>query len=277
MTTYRVAALQMASGSNVTVNLDEAARHIETAARQGAELVALPEFFAMMGAGDDDVLAIAETPGSGPIQAFLAEQAKLHRVWLIGGTIPLNLDGSKKIRGACLLYDDQGGCVARYDKMHLFDVTVEGDANRTYCESLLVEPGTEVVVLDTPFGRLGLSVCYDLRFPELFRIMAVQGMELLALPSAFTAMTGKAHWEPLVRARAIENLCYVIAPAQGGFHVSGRETHGDTMMVDPWGTIVSRLPKGSGVIVTELDPAKQKRLRKTFPAIEHIRLTWKTP
>ena len=277
MTTYRVAALQMASGSNVTANLDEAARHIETAARQGAELVALPESLAMMGAGDDDVLAIAETRGSGPIQAFLAEQAKLHRVWLIGGTIPLTLDGSKKIRAACLLYDDQGGCVARYDKMHLFDVNVEGDAKRTYFESLFVEPGTEVVVLDTPFGRLGLSVCYDLRFPELFRIMAVQGMELLALPSAFTAMTGKAHWEPLLRARAIENLCYVIAPAQGGFHVSGRETHGNTMMIDPWGTIVSRFPKGSGVIVAELDPAKQKRLRKTFPAIEHIRLTWKTP
>lgn len=275
MATHRVAAVQMASGPNVTGNLDEAARHIGTAARQGAKLVALPEFFAMMGAADEDVLAIAETPGSGPIQDFLAGQSSQHKVWLLGGTIPLTREGTTKVRAASCLYDDQGRCVARYDKMHLFDVIVEGDAKRTYSESRLVEPGNDVVVAATPFGRLGLAACYDLRFPELFRIMAIQGIELLALPSAFTAMTGKAHWEPLIRARAIENCCYVIAPAQGGIHLSGRETHGDTMVVDPWGTVLSRLPKGRGVIVADIDLEKIKHLRKTFPVIDHIRLTWK--
>jgi nitrilase len=277
MTTHRVAAVQMASGSNVTANLAEAARQIDAAAGRGAKLVALPEFFAMMGAADEEVLAIAETPGSGPIQEFLSEQSGQHKVWLLGGTIPLTRQGTSKVRAASCLYDDQGRCRARYDKMHLFDVIVEGDAKRTYSESRLVEPGTDIVVVDTPFGRLGLAVCYDLRFPELFRIMAVQGMELLALPSAFTAMTGKAHWEPLLRARAIENFCYVIAPAQGGIHVSGRETHGDTMVVDPWGTVLSRLPKGPGIIVTDVDLQTCKHLRKTFPAIDHIRLSWKAP
>lgn len=274
---FRVAAVQMASGTNVSANLAEAARHIAEAVAHGAQLVALPEFFALMGKRDADILGIRETPGDGPIQTFLSEQASSHDIWLLGGTIPLACEIPDKIRAASILFDSEGRQVARYDKIHLFDVTVEGDSKKDYQESRIIDAGTEVVVLDTPFGRLGLSVCYDLRFPELYRAMAVEGMDLLMLPSAFTAVTGKAHWETLVRARAIENLCYVVAPAQGGYHLNGRETNGDSMIVDPWGSVLSRLTKGSGIVAHEVDRERASDLRRSFPSLQHMRLEITTP
>lgn len=267
----RIATVQFASGPNVDANLSEAERLLHDAVRAGAELVVLPENFAMMGMADQDNLRIAESFGQGPIQQFLAEQAKRHGIWLVGGTLPLAADAPEKVRAACLVFDDRGACVARYDKTHLFDVRLKEGAE-VYAESMTFEAGRDVVVIDTPFGRLGLAVCYDLRFPELFRRMLDEGAEIIALPAAFTALTGQAHWEILVRARAIENLCYVAAAAQGGYHVSGRQTHGDSMIVDPWGTVLARLPQGAGMVHADLDRERLLNTRRTFPAVAHRRL-----
>jgi len=272
----RVAAIQMASGPNVGANLNEAGRLIARAADAGAELVALPENFALMGMTELDKVAVREADGRGPIQDFLAAQADRHRVWLVGGTVPLEASVAEKVRAACLLFDDRGKRVARYDKVHLFDVTLE-ESGEQYNESETIEAGNEVVVADTPFGRLGLVVCYDLRFPELFRRMHEEGVEVIAMPAAFTAVTGRAHWEPLVRARAIENLCYVIASAQGGYHVNGRETHGDTMIVDPWGLVLDRLPRGSGFVVADIDLDRVKAIRRSFPSLEHRKIPCTLP
>jgi nitrilase len=268
----RVAAIQMASGPNVSANLTEAGRLISRAVDAGAELVALPENFALMGMKEADKVAAREAPGTGPIQHFLAEQADKHRVWIIGGTVPLQADSPERIRAACLAYDASGQLVGRYDKMHLFDVRLR-DGQETYTESETIEAGRQVTVFDSPFGRIGLAVCYDLRFPELFRRMADQGVDIIAVPSAFTAITGKAHWEVLVRARAIENLAYVIAPDQGGFHINGRETYGNSMIVDPWGVVLDRLPSGSGYVIAELDTDRITNTREHFPALLHRRST----
>lgn len=270
----KAAAIQMASGPNVQANLDEAEKLINTAVQQDAGLIVLPENFAIMGMSDMDKVGVAEQPGDGLIQGFLSEQAAKHGIWLVGGTIPIQSKEIGKVYAACLLYNDSGEMVARYDKIHLFDVTLEAN-NESYTESETITAGDEVVVTDTPFGRLGLAVCYDLRFPELFRAMADVGMELCALPSAFTSLTGNAHWEPLLRARAIENLSFMVAAGQGGYHVNGRETHGDSMIVDPWGVVLNRLPHGTGVVVSEIDLAKLERTRKSFPALQHKRLDCK--
>lgn len=267
----RVACIQMASGPNVGANLFEVEKLIYQAGKQGAKLVVLPENFAIMGLKETDKVAAREVDGKGPIQDFLAQQAKRHKVWLIGGTVPLVADDPAKVRAACLVYDDKGQRVARYDKMHLFDVKVVGSDER-YTESETIEPGDKLAVIDTPFGRLGLAVCYDLRFPELFRAMLDQGMEMIAVPSAFTAITGRAHWETLVRTRAVENLAYVFAAAQGGFHINGRETHGDSMIVDPWGNVLDRMPRGAGVVCADVDLERVKSTRRNFPAVEHRRL-----
>ena len=260
----RVAAIQMASGPNVPANLAEAEQLIELAADAGARLVALPEFFCIMGMKDADVVKVREAEGGGPIQAFLSRMAKKHRIWLIGGSIPLEASVANKVRNSCLVYDDRGKQVARYDKIHLFGLDL---GNERYQEASLMEPGDKVVVLNSPFGRIGLSICYDLRFPELYR--AMPDVDIIVVPSAFTATTGRAHFETLVRARAIENLAYVIAPAQGGYHLSGRETHGDSMIVDPWGVVLDRLPRGSGVAIANINPAYQTSLRKSLPALKH--------
>jgi nitrilase len=260
----RVAAVQMASGPNVAANLAEAERLIGMAVAAGAQLVALPEYFAIMGMKDTDKVAARETPGKGPIQKFLATQARQHGIWLVGGSVPMACDNAKKVRNSCLVYDDKGKQVARYDKIHLFGLAL---GTEHYKEQTTIEPGDTVVVVDTPFGRMGLSICYDLRFPELYRAMG--DVDMILVPSAFTATTGKAHFETLVRARAIENLAYVIAPAQGGYHVSGRETHGDSMIVDPWGNILDRLPRGSGVVVAAINRSYQEGLRKSLPALKH--------
>lgn len=267
----RVAAIQMASGPNLSANLTEAERLISSASGAGAKLIVLPENFAFAGMKEEDKVKIREQQGSGVIQDFLAAQAKKQGIWLVGGTIPLQASDDQHIRAACLVYNDQGEQVARYDKVHLFDVHVP-DSNETYHESETIEPGNEATVIDTPYGRLGLAICYDLRFPELFRRMVDDGVELIALPSAFTAVTGAAHWEPLVRARAIENLSYVIASAQGGYHVNGRETHGNSMIVDPWGRILDRQPSGSGFVIAEIDRDKVVNIRKNFPALQHRKI-----
>lgn len=260
----RVAAVQMASGPNVAANLDETERLIEMAVAAGAKLVALPEFFAIMGMKETDKVAVREVEGKGPIQKFLATQAKKHHIWLVGGSVPMACDNPKKVRNSCLVYDDKGKLVARYDKIHLFGLDL---GNERYKEQTTIEAGDRIVVVDTPFGRIGLSVCYDLRFPELYRAMG--DVDIILVPTAFTATTGKAHFETLIRARAIENLAYVIAPAQGGYHISGRETHGDSMIVDPWGNILDRLPRGSGVVVAGINRAYQESLRKSLPALKH--------
>jgi predicted amidohydrolase len=262
--TVRVAAIQMASGPSVPANLAEAERLIELAADAGARLVALPEFFCIMGMKDADVVKVREAEGHGPVQSFLAHMAKKHHVWLIGGSVPLEASVANKVRNSCLVYDERGKQVARYDKIHLFGLDL---GNERYQEAKLIEPGNKVVVVNSPFGRIGLSICYDLRFPELYR--AMPDVDMIVVPSAFTATTGRAHFETLIRARAIENLAYVIAPAQGGYHLSGRETHGDSMIVDPWGVVLDRLPRGSGVVIANINPAYQASLRKSLPALNH--------
>jgi nitrilase len=262
--TVRVAAIQMASGSNVPANLAEAEQLIELAVGAGAKLVALPEFFPIMGVKEADTIAVREAEGSGPIQRFLARIAKKHHIWLIGGSIPLEASVSDKVRNACLVFDERGKQVARYDKIHLFGLDL---GNEHYQEARTIEPGNTVVVVNSPFGRIGLSICYDLRFPELYRSMP--DVDIIVVPSAFTATTGRAHFETLIRARAIENLAYVIAPAQGGYHLSGRETHGDSMIVDPWGVVLDRLPRGSGVVIANVNTAYQASLRKSLPALNH--------
>ncbi len=266
------AAIQMVSGADLQANLDQAAALIEEAAAAGARLVVLPENFALMGVGDNGKLAIAEESGSGPIQAFLSGQAKRHQLWIVGGTIPLKpTAGADRAYASSLVYDDQGRQAARFDKIHLFDVHIPG-RDESYAESASTLAGDQVVVLDTPLGRLGLAVCYDLRFPELFRHMAQQAVDIIALPSAFTAATGRAHWEVLLRARAIENLCYVVAPNQGGTHADGRETWGDSLIVDPWGEVLGRLAQGPGVVMAEIDLERQRETRIRFPALQHRRL-----
>ncbi|MGC2167113.1 MAG: carbon-nitrogen hydrolase family protein [Gallionella sp.] len=261
---FKVAAIQMASGPNVAGNISEARRLIANAADKGAKLVVLPEFFAIMGMGEHDKVAVREQLGEGPIQAFLSETARQHKIWLVGGSIPLVADGADKVRNACLVFDEHGERVARYDKIHMFGLEL---GNESYNEARTIEPGNQVVVVDSPFGRIGLAVCYDLRFPELFRSM--KDVDIIVLPSAFTETTGRMHWEVLVRARAIENLAYVIAAAQGGYHINGRETHGNSMVVDPWGRVLDRLPRGSGVVIGEVNPSYKTSLRKSLPALSH--------
>jgi deaminated glutathione amidase len=259
-----IAAAQMASGPDVEGNLEEAGRLIEMAAEKGARLVALPEYFAIMGMRDTDKVAVREKAGKGPIQDFLAGTARKHRIWLVGGSIPLECPAPDKVSNTCLVYDDTGRTVARYDKIHLFGFEMGPES---YHEERTIQPGKTVVTVDTPFGRLGLSICYDLRFPELYR--AMKDVDIILAPSAFTETTGKAHWETLIRARAIENLAYVLAPAQGGYHANGRETHGDSMIVDPWGLVLDRLPRGSGVVTAGVNLQYLRGLRRSLPALTH--------
>jgi nitrilase len=261
---YKVAAVQMASGTKVEGNLNEAKRHIEKAAQQGAQLVVLPEFFAIMGKNEMDKVNVREVDGSGVIQSFLSEMAKQYKIWLVGGSMPMATDTPNKVRNSCLVFNDRGQRVARYDKIHLFNLDL---GNERYHEGATIEAGDQVVVVETPFGRIGLAICYDLRFPELFR--AMKNVDIIVLPSAFTATTGKVHWEPLIRARAIENLAYVIAAAQGGYHVNGRETHGHSMVVDPWGRVLDELQRGSGVVMADINPTYQSSLRASLPALAH--------
>lgn len=260
----RVAAIQMAAGPNIYANLEEAGRLLDIAASRGAKLAALPEYFCIMGMEDADRVAAREQDNAGPIQEFLSNTAKRLGIWLVGGSVPLVSSRPDKVRNSCIVYDDNGKQIARYDKIHLFGLEL---GNERYAEEETIEAGSCVVALESPFGRLGLSICYDLRFPELYRSMGK--VDIIFAPAAFTATTGKAHWETLIRARAIENLAYVIAPAQGGYHINGRETHGDSMIVDPWGVVLDRLPRGSGVVTADIDREYQASLRSSLPALSH--------
>jgi deaminated glutathione amidase len=264
MSSTRVAAVQMVSGPQVDANLKEAARLIESAVKRGARLVALPEYFPIMGMHETDKVKVREASGEGPIQDFLSDTARRLGVWIVGGSIPLVASVPDKVRNTCLVYNDGGEVVARYDKIHLFGFEM---GQESYSEPRTIEAGANVVAFDSPFGRIGLSICYDLRFPELYR--AMKDVDLILAPSAFTATTGRAHWEILLRARAIENLAYVLAPAQGGHHENKRETHGDSMLIDPWGVILERLHRGPGIVVGDIDLSHTRRLRASLPALSH--------
>lgn len=263
----RVAAIQTLSGPDVGENLRVVADLIAEAAEAGACLIALPEYFPLISADEHAKVAIRERPGTGPLQDFLRESARRHAVWIVGGTIPLHADAADKVRNATLVYDDKGEQIARYDKIHLFGFN-KGD--ESYDESTTIEAGAAVCVFDSPLGRVGLSVCYDLRFPELYRGMGE--VNLILVPAAFTWTTGKAHWELLLRARAVENQCYVMAPAQGGRHPSGRVTWGHTMIIDPWGEILACRETGPGVVVADIDRARIAAVRASLPALRHRRL-----
>ncbi len=266
-----VAAIQMTTSADVAGNLAESGRLLGEARSRGAQVAVLPENFAFMGMSESDKFAIAEEQGAGPIQEFVASTARELGMWIVAGTIPLRIAGEPRLAAASLVFDHEGCCVARYDKIHLFDVEIPGREER-YQESASVRPGAEPVCVDTPAGRLGLAVCYDVRFPELFRRLLELGAQWFCLPSAFTAPTGRAHWETLLRARAIENLCHVVAPAQSGFHQNGRETYGDSMIVDCWGRVLARLPRGTGVVVANIDLVRQREVRQNFPSVTHRRL-----
>ncbi|HEX5394558.1 MAG TPA: carbon-nitrogen hydrolase family protein [Rhodocyclaceae bacterium] len=263
----KIAAIQMISGPEVGPNLVMAESLLEEAAGEGAKLAVLPEYFPLIGASDADRLRAREAEGSGPIQEFLSATAKRLGLWLVAGSIPLQANDPSKLRNSTLVFDAEGNRVARYDKIHLFGFR-KGD--EFYDESATIEPGDKPVALDTPAGRLGLGICYDLRFPELFRSLG--HVDLLALPAAFTETTGRAHWELLLRARAVENQCYVIASAQGGQHPNGRMTHGNSMIIDPWGVVLARMDKGEGVVLAEIDPARIAEVRASLPALQHRKI-----
>ena len=267
MPSSRVAALQMVSTPEVMANLGSADRLIAAAAAAGARLVALPENFYLIGRHEADKVRVREPEGEGPIQGFLAAAARRHRVWIVGGTAPISCADPGRIRSACLVFDDSGRRVARYDKMHLFRFEA-GDER--YDESRTLEAGESAVAVQSPFGRLALSVCYDLRFPELYRELG--DFDAMFVPSAFTVPTGAAHWETLLRARAIENQAYVIAPAQGGVHASGRRTYGHSMIVDPWGQVLAVRPEGEGVLLAEIDTERVQEVRASLPAVANRRL-----
>ncbi|MBW9334029.1 carbon-nitrogen hydrolase family protein [Herbaspirillum sp. RU 5E] len=264
---FKVAAIQMVSTPELQQNFDAAARLVAQAAGQGAQLVLLPEYWPIMGRHERDKLSHAEADGSGPIQELMGALAREHRLWLVGGTLPLQSAVSGKVLNTSLVYGPDGQRVARYDKIHLFNF-VRGEEN--YDEARTIEYGSEVRSFEAPFGRVGLSVCYDLRFPELYRAMGE--CALIVMPAAFTYTTGRAHWELLLRARAVENQCYVLASAQGGEHVNGRRTWGHSMLVDPWGEIVSVLPEGEGLVIGDIDPHRLQYVRESLPALRHRKL-----
>ena len=265
--TVRVASVQMVSSTCVADNVAAVHRLVAGAAAEGAQLVVLPEFFPMIGANDDARLAIREMPGRGPLQSTLAELATTHGIWLVGGSIPLAGTDVYRALNSTLVFDPQGQQISRYDKMHLFGFKAGAES---YDESLSIEPGGEPVAFDTPFARIGLSICYDLRFPEYFRQLGE--VDILILPAAFTATTGEAHWEVLLRARAIENQCYVIASAQGGRHETGRKTWGHSMIIDPWGDILSVLPSGEGWVCADFNRQRLETIRHRLPALKHRRI-----
>ena len=267
----KIAAIQMVSGPDMAANLATASALLESAAAQGAKLAALPEYFCLMGHQDTDKLAFAETPGHGPIQAMLSKAAKELGLWIIGGTLPMKSETAERVRNTTLVFAPSGDVAARYDKIHLFAFD---NGRESYDEARVLEPGSQPTMFDASGPdvslRVGLSVCYDLRFPELYR--SYNPCDLLAVPAAFTYTTGQAHWELLLRARAVENQCYVIAPAQGGKHENGRRTWGHSMVIDPWGQVLNVLPEGEGVVMAEVDPARLAQVREHLPALGHKRL-----
>lgn len=260
----RIAALQMVSGPRVADNLRGAGELVLAAVDQGAQMLALPEYFPIIGAADADRVKAREAFGTGPVQDWLAATAQKHGIWLFAGSIPLVANDPDKMRNSSLVYSPAGECVKRYDKIHLFGFK-KGD--ESYDEAAFIEAGDQPAYVDTPYGRVALSICYDLRFPELYR--ALGAVDLILMPAAFTDTTGRAHWEILLRARAIENQCYLLAVGQGGRHENGRMTHGNSMIVDPWGEILDRKMKGPGIVIADLDHARIAEIRESLPALAH--------
>ena len=265
----KIAALQTVATTDMTRNLEAASRLIAQAARDGAQQVSLPEYFCLMGRHDSDKLAIAEAPGEGPIQSFLAAHARERGLWLIGGTLPIRGETPDRVRNACCVFAPDGTLAARYDKIHLFRFD---NGRESYDEARVLEAGSQPVALQAGPLRVGLSICYDLRFPELYRALGVPPCDVLSVPSAFTFTTGRAHWELLLRARAVENQCFVLAAAQGGLHENGRRTWGHSMIVDPWGEVLAVRPEGEGVVLAEVDAARLANVRRQLPALAHRRL-----
>lgn len=268
----RVAAVQMNSADSVEQNLRLADSLVAAAAQRGCSLVLLPENFAFMGARNADKIAVAEAAGVGPVQEFLADAASRYGLWIVAGSVNLQSEEADRVYGSSLVFDDGGRLAARYDKMHLFDVSLP-DKTESYRESAVLKPGNKPVVIETPVGRLGLSICYDLRFPEMYRHLVAEGAIVFTVPAAFTKTTGQAHWETLLRARAIENLAYVIAAGQHGTHADKRQTFGHSMIVNPWGEVIARQEDGDGIVVAEVDIERVLRTRASFPALEHRKET----
>lgn len=269
----RVAAIQMTSGPDIGPNLHTARQLLEQAHDHGARLAVLPEYFARFGLPEAERVATAEVDGDGPVQDFLAQCAAELDMWIVGGSLPIRASGDtagERTRGACLVFDADGRRVARFDKQYLFDVHVPG-RDEHYEESSWTEPGEPVAPIETPFGRLGVAICYDIRFPEMLRWQSAQGVDLFSVPAAFTATTGKAHWELLLRARAVENLAYVVAAGQAGEHPNGRKTWGQSMIVDPWGIPLDSLEQSPGVAIADMDSERLQSIREHFPALEHRR------
>jgi nitrilase len=267
----RAAAIQMNSGADVQQNLQTVDGLLEDAAARGVAIAFLPENLAIMGVRDEDKLQHAENPGSGPIQEFLADAARRYKLWVVAGSLPLKSPQEGKCYGASIVYDSDGEASPIYRKIHLFDVDLPGRDER-YRESDTMDFGSDHVVVPSPLGQLGLSICYDLRFPEHYRHLVDDGATVFSIPAAFTAATGKAHWHPLLRARAIENLAYVIAAGQHGSHANGRTTFGHSVIIDPWGQVIAELESGDGVVDAEIDTALPGKLRAEFPVLEHRRI-----
>jgi predicted amidohydrolase len=267
----KIAALQMVSTTDVARNLDTAATLIDEAARAGATLVALPEYFCHLGRRDTDKLAIAEDDGAGPIQQLLSDCARRAGVWVVGGTLPMRTAQPERVRNSCCVYAPDGRRVARYDKIHLF---AYDNGTERYDEGRVLERGDTPLAFDAEGLRIGLSVCYDLRFPELYRALCRPPCDLLCVPSSFTYTTGQAHWELLLRARAVENQAYVIAPAQGGTHENGRRTWGHSMIIDPWGEVLAVRDEGEGFVIAPIDRARIDGVRQQLPALTHRRAAW---
>ena len=268
MKDFKLSCIQLASGPNIEANLLEISKHILAAKKIGADLVVLPENFSMMAKEDSIYLGIQEELGRGKIQDFISNEARKHDLWIVAGTIPIKSSKKDKVYSTCIVFNNMGEQVASYNKVHLFDVNII-ETNEKYSESDIYLNGNSVTVIDTPFCKIGLAICYDLRFPELFRKLSKENVDVVCMPAAFTSITGKAHWEHLIKARAIENLVYFAASAQGGYHVSGRETYGHSMIVNPWGETLDIIKNNSGVIISSINLKSLKKLRKNFPCLSH--------
>jgi len=266
----KVAAVQMTSGRDIERNLAEARWWIAEAAAQGAELIVLPENFSFLGAQDAERIAAAEAPGDGPAQAFLIDAACRHGVWIVGGTIPIR-DRNDRASSRSYLVSPDGKVAAFYDKIHLFDVEIPGQMGESYRESATTLAGERVVAAETPLGLIGMTICYDVRFPALFHRLGVLGVDVIVVPAAFTVPTGRVHWRPLLQARAIESLAYVVAAGQWGEHAGGRKTYGHSMVIGPWGDVLAERPEGPGIVTAELDMIGLERLRQQFPVLAHRR------
>ncbi len=266
-----IAAVQLNSGPNVQANLLVVSDIFEQISKTNAKIVVLPENFSLMPDTDDEFLKNAEDDGNGSVQNFIRELASKYDLWVVAGTIPTKTKNPKKVSATTYVYDNNGDTVYKYNKIHLFDVKLP-DADESYNESETFNHGKDFKVIETPIGITGIACCYDLRFPELFRLQHKEGVETFILPAAFTEQTGKVHWETLVKARAIENLCYFVASCQDGYHISGRQTHGNTIIVNPWGQVLQRLDSGNGFIINEINRKQLQSIREKFPVLKHIRL-----